>query len=186
MLYRRTYQELILCPFDLFRSESESLIGGVGSCSRGLGEREATGGSTDGVADPKLPFEVEGRGGECFVGEIPVLLDGKPEVWPCPFCWIGAEGSVVEVELCCGEVFGGTDPGTKPVLPSGSDKLDPEFVYLAGARMGVAARGEGRLIELRRCPSMAGVELRPFGIYDCGSPNFAASADEDELWIGVD
>lgn len=68
------------CPVALLRSESESLIGGVGSCKRGLGDKEATGGNTEGVAEPKLPFEVVGRGGECLVGEIPVMLDGKIEL----------------------------------------------------------------------------------------------------------
>lgn len=52
-------------------------MGGVGSCGRGLGDNGATGGNTDGVADPKLPFEVDGRGGECLVGEMPVMLDGR-------------------------------------------------------------------------------------------------------------
>jgi hypothetical protein len=34
-----------------------------------------------GVADPKLPFDVDGLGGECFVGEIPVLAGGRADAW---------------------------------------------------------------------------------------------------------
>lgn len=69
----------MLCPAGLLRSESECLMGGVGSWRRGLGDKEATGGNTEGVADPKIPFEVDGRGGECFVGEMPVMLDGRAD-----------------------------------------------------------------------------------------------------------
>lgn len=37
-----------------------------------------TGGRTEGVAEPKLPFETD-RGGECLVGERPVAEDGNAE-----------------------------------------------------------------------------------------------------------
>ena len=69
----------ILWPFSRGRSGSDDFTGGARFCRRGLGDKEATGGSTEGVADPRLPFDVVGLGGECFVGEIPVLAGGRAD-----------------------------------------------------------------------------------------------------------
>lgn len=66
-----------LWPFSRRRSGSDSFTGGLRFCTRGLGDKEVTGGNTDGVADPRLPFDVVGLGGECFVGEMPVLAGGS-------------------------------------------------------------------------------------------------------------
>ena len=70
-----------LWPFSRGRSGSEwfGLTGGVRFWSRGLGDKEATGGNTDGVAEPRLPFDVVGLGGESFVGEMPVLAGGSAD-----------------------------------------------------------------------------------------------------------
>ena len=35
------------------------------------------GGNTLGVAEPRLPFEMVGLGGECLVGEMPVMAGGR-------------------------------------------------------------------------------------------------------------
>jgi hypothetical protein len=68
-------------PDSLCFSGSENFTGGVRFSCGGLGVRGATGGRTDGVARPVLviPFADAGRGGECFVGEMPVAVDGRAE-----------------------------------------------------------------------------------------------------------
>lgn len=48
------------------------------------------GGSIEGVAEPKLPFDVDGLGGECFVGERPVTAEGNAE---SPVCTIPNESA---------------------------------------------------------------------------------------------
>jgi hypothetical protein len=64
-------QGLTFWPFSRFLSGSEDFTGGVKFWCWGLGDK-ATGGKTDGVMEARLPLEVVGLGGECFVGENPV------------------------------------------------------------------------------------------------------------------
>lgn len=63
----------------MFLSGSDDFTGGVRSCSCAPGGSEVTGGRIEGVAEPKLPLEVEGLGGECFVGDMPMAAGGKTE-----------------------------------------------------------------------------------------------------------
>ena len=67
--------------FCRFRSGSDGFTGGVRFCNCGLGEKVATGGNTEGVVDPRLPLGVIGLGvgGECFVGERPVMAGGRAD-----------------------------------------------------------------------------------------------------------
>lgn len=58
-------------------SGSAGFTGGERFWTGELGNKGATGGSTDGVACSTPPFEVLGRGGECFVGEKPVVAGGS-------------------------------------------------------------------------------------------------------------
>jgi len=58
-------------------SGSEGFTGGLRFCTGELGNKGATGGNTEGVACLTFPFEVLGRGGECFVGERPVVAGGN-------------------------------------------------------------------------------------------------------------
>lgn len=72
----------MLWPFSSRRSTSEGFgfTGGERFWRRGLGDKEVIGGSIDGVAEPTLPFDVA-LGGECFVGEMPVLAGGSADAW---------------------------------------------------------------------------------------------------------
>jgi hypothetical protein len=85
-------------PFSSNRSTSEKFgfTGGLRFWICGLGDKDATGGRIDGVAEPRLPLDVVGLGGECFVGEMPVLAGGSADArlgsWFC-----GARGSCVVV-----------------------------------------------------------------------------------------
>jgi hypothetical protein len=58
---------------------------------------------TDGVANPICPFDVEGLGGECFVGEMPVTAGGKAEAWPASCCNNGAACTIGGDEACRGD-----------------------------------------------------------------------------------
>jgi hypothetical protein len=75
---------LVVCgnePDNRYFSGSDNFTGGVRfGCCR-LGDRGGTGSRTEGVAKPMLamPFAVVGCGGECFVGEIPVVAGGRAE-----------------------------------------------------------------------------------------------------------
>ena len=66
----------------LLFSGSAILTGGLRLGCCGIGAMDAIGGKTDGVIDPifLIPFAVVGRGGECFVGEIPVTVLGRVNV----------------------------------------------------------------------------------------------------------
>lgn len=57
-------------------SGSAGFTGGLRFCTGELGNKGAMGGSTEGVAC-STPFEVVGRGGECFVGDKPVVAGGS-------------------------------------------------------------------------------------------------------------
>ncbi len=76
---RNKRHELRIWPVGRLRSGSDGFTGGVRSCSLGLGDKGATGGNTEGVTEPRLLFAVEGLGGECFVGERPVIAGGRAE-----------------------------------------------------------------------------------------------------------
>jgi len=74
----------------------DGLTGGERICCRGLGDKDATGGSTAGVAAVAVSFAVLGRGGACFVGEIPVIAGGSADAWSSVF-------GIDDSDLCTGE-----------------------------------------------------------------------------------
>jgi hypothetical protein len=50
-----------------------------------------------------LPFDVEGLGGECFVGEMPVAAGGKAEAWPASrTCCAGTPACTIGGDKACG------------------------------------------------------------------------------------
>jgi len=64
---------------------SADLTGGLRFWNCGLGDREVNGGKIEGVGEPVVPLDVDGLGGECFVGEIP-LAAGIADACPIS-CW---------------------------------------------------------------------------------------------------
>jgi len=96
---------------------------------------------------------VEGLGGECFVGEMPVTAGGKAAAWPAsrsccsgtPTCSIGGDKD------CRGDDF--VRWGLDAVLKAGlrdTGTLLPEYPLSLDAKTGALESGDGRFTELRR------------------------------------